>query len=1001
MDLTSSSCRVKPRQLRIGFFNAQSVNGHREEISKFLRDHDLDVFLIQETFLKPSLRSPRIAGYHIVRNDRTRDRLGGTLIYFRRFLHCIPINTPSLIDLEASVCRLAMTGHQPITIASVYLSGSPDRLLHQADLEALLSLDNSVIIAGDFNAKNQAWNCLCTTARGSRLETFAEVLNFDVIAPLEPTHYPDNPDHRPDILDIALFKCVRLRVSSIQVLHELTSDHRPVVMLLDSRAAPPGAPDPHDPSKTIVDWKKVSESLQSTSSAFLDRVPQTLVSPSDIDVAVGSVAGHVQSVLADCSRQIPAALDRHWILPEDIRDSITVKNAAMRRYSSAPTDPNRIAMRSLQRQVRDKVAEWRDRRWDDFLDGLKPSHQAFWKLQRSLKSETVSVMKPLNRPNQPPAFDDDEKSECLADSLQAQCSPSTLPCDPAHLLEVDSELARRQALPPSDPPLALVTEQEVRDIIKSLPPRKAPGSDGITNRVIKLLPDHLIFLLVNIFNAALAIGYFPQAWKEAIVIGIPKPGKPATEASSYRPISLLVNFGKLFERVILARLRDFSDSHNLLPNEQFGFRAKHSCTHQVHRIVEHISTEFDRNTHKPTGAVFLDVAKAFDKVWHNGLIYKLYKLGVPDRLVRIVRDFLSNRRFRYRVEGALSSPRPLLAGVPQGSVLSPLLFALYTSDIPKTPRTHLALFADDTAIYTSERRPRVIASRLQSALDELGRWFRKWRIEVNPEKSTAVYFHRRCASPPASANISLFGRPIPWSPTVKYLGVTLDSSLRFTQHFKNVRNRAYFVLGRLHSLLCKRSKLALRNKVRLYLACIRPIMTYACPVFAHVAKSNVNSLQVIQNRFMRKATGCPWYMRNKNLHIDLNVPSIKEFMRQASKRYFDSALSHPNPLVVSAANYFPHPTTRFKRRPRHALTDPDDEITLAIKAHDANRPHTNTECPSGRNRTRRRVRGRTARVLTYPGRPRQGLTTPSRFSPWQRPGPRSVPVRGQPSGSLS
>lgn len=167
-------------------------------------------------------------------------------------------------------------------------------------------------------------------------------------------------------------------------------------------------------------------------------------------------------------------------------------------------------------------------------------------------------------------------------------------------------------------------------------------------------------------------------------------------------------------------------------------------------------------------------------------------------------------------------------------------------------------------------------------------------------------------------------------------------------------------------------------------------MTYACPVFAHAARSNLSPLQVIQNRFMRKATGCPWYVRNRNLHIDLEVPSIKEYVRQASKRYFDSAVTHPNFLVRKASIYFPHPTTRFKRRPRHALTDPDDEITVAIKAAIACRPHTTTECPSGSNRPRRRGRGTNSRINSV--RPGRGHSSPTRFSPWQRSGPRSEPV---------
>lgn len=175
--------------------------------------------------------------------------------------------------------------------------------------------------------------------------------------------------------------------------------------------------------------------------------------------------------------------------------------------------------------------------------------------------------------------------------------------------------------------------------------------------------------MTAIFNGALSNNMFPQAWKQATVIGIPKPGKPKSDPASYRPISLLNVFGKIYEKLIYKRLKDYAEAKSLIPDEQFGFRTEHSCIQQVHRIVEHLSAGFQRGS--MTGALFFNIAKAFDKVWHNDLIYKLYQLGVPDRLVLILRDFLSNRTFRYRIEGALSSPHPIRAGVPQGSVLSP------------------------------------------------------------------------------------------------------------------------------------------------------------------------------------------------------------------------------------------------------------------------------------------------------------------------------------------
>jgi len=184
-------------------------------------------------------------------------------------------------------------------------------------------------------------------------------------------------------------------------------------------------------------------------------------------------------------------------------------------------------------------------------------------------------------------------------------------------------------------------------------------------------------------------------WKSSIVILILKPGKPTNFATSYRPISLLPVIGKLFEKIILKRLRPIIESHKIIPDAQFGFRAHHSTIQQVHRLVDKISSSFENKNYCP--AVFLDVAQAFDRVWHNGLLYKL-KLFLPAPLYLLIRSYLENRTFKVHQDNSFFSIFPILAGVPQGSDLSPDLYNIFSSDIPQTNDTIIATYADDTVI---------------------------------------------------------------------------------------------------------------------------------------------------------------------------------------------------------------------------------------------------------------------------------------------------------------
>lgn len=968
-NINSLTCRVKPRVLALATFNANGLKSQIELVREFLITHQIDILAVQETFLKPSVRDPRVANYNIIRDDRVTSRLGGTLIYYRKSLHCTPLAAPPLKNIEATVCQLGMTGHRPVIIASVYLSASKQLL--EEDLQALFDMGDSVILTGDLNSKHPRWQSSTTDARGRALNKLTDRLQFEVIAPITPTRFPHgvgNLRHRPSVLDLTIIRNISLVVNNVEVLHELDSDHRPVLIQFSSPQSPTTSfLSPTSSTKKVLNFSKLNKILNSPDSPRLQGIPKTIVTPEEANLAIQELTGHIQDSTRAATREVVAANERRYRLPVEARDLITAKNAATRRFDACPTPGNRRDLNYHQRKVKEYMNEVRNSRWDQLMEGIEPSHVAFWRLARSLKSETVQSMPPLTRPNLPPAFDDLEKAECLADSLESQCTLSTQPADPSHVALVESEVEARLARAPADDPLPPVTLDELRQTLRTMHPKKAPGPDHITNKVVLRLPPFLLGLLVTIFNALLSNCIFPDIWKEADVIGIHKPGKPRNQPASYRPISLLNTFGKIYEKLLLSRLKTVVTTKNLLMEEQFGFRAKHSCVQQVHRLTEHVLVGFHRKRPRGTGALFFDVAKAFDRVWHGGLLYKLYQLGVPDRLVHIIRDFLSNRRFRYRVEGTRSSSHPIRAGVPQGSALSPLLYSLYTSDMPRHPNVELALFADDTALFTTHPLPARITSNLQAAATALGEWFAKWRIEVNPEKSAAIFFNK-VRRRKMTRTVTLYNRPIPWAKSVKYLGVILDDRLTFNPHIQRVRNRAAFVLGRLYPLLGKASKMSLRNKTTLYKTCIRPIMSYASVVFAHTGRTS--TLQKVQNRFLRMASGCPWYMRNVDLHRDFELDTIAQHMKRLAKTYFESAADHPNRLIVQAASYVPDRDAKaIHRRPRHVLDDPDDIITVANRPLDPIPPsqtlHTHTSHAQRRRRRRRGPHFRTA-ATRYP-----------------------------------
>jgi hypothetical protein len=446
----------------------------------------------------------------------------------------------------------------------------------------------------------------------------------------------------------------------------------------------------------------------------------------------------------------------------------------------------------------------------------------------------------------------------------------------------------------------------LEDKIGSLKKKKAPGPDNISNTALKLLPPKVVVTLAAIFNASLRLCHFPSRWKNATVIFIPKPGKNSKLPQSYRPISLLSSIGKVLEKVILTRLVKVTDENSTIPDEQFGFRPKHSTVDQLINVTEFIAKGFGQN--QSTGAIFLDVAKAFDTVWHDGLVYKLHAAGVPMAMVRLLNSFLNRRVFHAKI---LSTQREIQAGVPQGSVLSPTLYAIFTADIPKPDNTKIALYADDTAILVRSWSPEIISRDLQGAVENLESWFRTWRIDVNPEKSSAILFTKRHFRP--VGEVAMFNRVIPWTTVVKYLGVKFDNHLTFIPQIEHAKTRALIVRGQLNSLVCRRSKLSIKNKITIYRQIVRPAMTYSFVVWGNVSNTQLHKLQVVQNKFLRAAFNAPWFGRNSQLHREADLPLIKDFLLDVAEKFFENAAQHPNPLVRDAVDYDEHLPLRHKR----------------------------------------------------------------------------------------
>ncbi|GFX76230.1 RNA-directed DNA polymerase from mobile element jockey [Trichonephila clavipes] len=239
----------------------------------------------------------------------------------------------------------------------------------------------------------------------------------------------------------------------------------------------------------------------------------------------------------------------------------------------------------------------------------------------------------------------------------------------------------------------------------------------------------------------LTLRYFPKSWKTAVVVPILKPGKNSALAESYRPISLLPVLSKLAEKIILARLNDYLEREKILISEQHGFRPRLSTSHQLLRVVEFIKE--GNNNDECTAAVFLDNQKAFDRVWHTGLLFKLITYKIPPPLIFLINSiFLIVLLVSKLIEHTLNLKR-FAQEWPKGPSSPPTLFNLYVNDIIKNTNTQLCLYADDTAILSRHRNLNTLVENINEHLAHLEIWFSVWKIALNSSKTEAVFFSKR------------------------------------------------------------------------------------------------------------------------------------------------------------------------------------------------------------------------------------------------------------------
>ena len=519
----------------------------------------------------------------------------------------------------------------------------------------------------------------------------------------------------------------------------------------------------------------------------------------------------------------------------------------------------------------------------------------WWSALKSFLFGVESALPPLRKEDGSVAFDPAVKAEILSEVFLSKQSNQRLDLPPT-------------CFPSEDFCYFAFKSSEIKYLLNDLDSFGGIDPNGIFPFFLTKVADQLSPKIATIFRRLLMNGEFPSCWRFANITPIPKGTSPTQFSSDYRPISITPVLSKIYEKLLVKRLYKFVSKRNILPSTQFGFRKGLSTTDALLTLLHDLQSSLDCGSE--IRVLSLDFSSAFDLVNHEALLYKLKLIGVGGPIFNVFKNFLTNRQQRTCVDGSFSSFNPVLSGVPQGSVLGPLFFILYTADMWYDLENQLIAYADDTTLYApivSPMNRSGVAESLNRDLIKIEAWCAIWGMRLNPNKSQSIIVSRSRTIDPPHPPLYLSGAQVLISDSIKLLGVTLDNKLTFETHIRQVSISIAQKTGLLRK--CRRTLCDNEVIIKSFFAFILPFFEYCMPVWFSAADCHLKLLDRALNgiRFIlpdfcfslekRRTVGCLVLLYkilenpNHPLYVKLPGPYIHRRITRYSLSMNDRAFS--------------------------------------------------------------------------------------------------------------
>ncbi len=815
-------CHLNARSLLAGVDLEQHIDDQYSLLDDIYEtlvfEGDFDVIAISESWLKDNVRDDvlSLAGYQIPFFKNRQSRGGGVMLYVKEEIGAIhrddleKNNTEILwVELRLKDKKVMFgTGYRPPGATALQVDEFIDSLSEQVE-NVLNENPDALIIVGDFNDRCTHWDDRHEKSEmGLKFYNYINDVNlFQLVN--EPTRISENT---ASLLDLIITDSPGY-IDNVDLLPPIGDlDHSIVYGYLNFVVDRPA-----NISRTV--WHFNRADFDGLRSEFLQAPWATgLALYDDVNDVLGY---YYQLINVGMEAYIPKRKfnrrkkDKPWMTGY-IRYLLTVRNRLngdYNKYLTLEMKIERNRVRALcKKEIRIAKAKYRERQTAQLSDP-NISAKKYWGIMKDLHGNKVKASIPTLIDNNLTYSSDIEKANLFGEFFANTCSLGPPP--PGY------------ELPPIQYPLTINTIDtvdfevaEVCKILKGLNISKATGPDGVGNRILKECAESLAVPLTDLFNRSMLEGIFPDSWKLSHISPVYKKAFRHIK-ENYRPVSLLSCLSKVMERIVFNALYSFLMKFGLLTERNSGFKERDSTINQLIHLCHRIYNGLD--SAKDVCLVFLDVSKAFDKVYHPALLQKLKVMGVSGNLLAWLGSYLEGRRQKVVINGVSSDSRNINASVPQGSILGPLLFLIYVNDIVDSLETLPYLFADDTSLLCTidPKNMNEAFDSVNRDLDRLAEWSEQWRVTFNAEKTVYMIVTNRVNV--VYPNLYLHGRQLTRVHQHKHLGMVLHSSMKWGAHIDSILNKAFSRLNGIRRISRVVSRVVRES---LYKALVLPVVEY-------------------------------------------------------------------------------------------------------------------------------------------------------------------------------